>query len=875
MNVTIADTDPVPTIQGLINAAIATGATTIEVTGSKITANSILTLNIPDGVTIVWNAVYRGIANPVIDYYGDGTLNIGSGGWVQNTSTPNSYTAIRANGLNLIISGGTVQSGKGRAIEGAGPNTVVNVTSGSVFNEATSNLFPVIDMTNASNIGSVNVNVSGGNVFASSTAAGSYGYVIQSYGNVLISGGTLSTSGVYGRVVNLVGDSSNVTVSGGIVQATGSGGTAISTSTTAPTQVTNTSVTITGGLVASYATSGTGWAIHTTGSNSTVSVSGGTVFAYGTGITGSTNSVIYTERNATLGFTGATSNGIVIAWDRAAWIAGGSGVYFAPPTTPPTLSSTNIINTPLSGTGVTATWAKRDTSANRPFDGIYYSNGTNTGYIQLSEVTVVNQYYPVVITFGPGGTVGGGNNVDSTGSGIGSPFTGIILAQTIQVPYTQTQSFTVRSAAPYYILAVDTWDSTAGYSAMYFSQLLFAGNTPGETFNYTTPPVVNSQIIRVFYAQQSTTLFSIVAFAGVGGSFSPSGYTSNIPLNSTRTYTVTAQPGYYVTGVVVDGTPVTDILTNTTNWPGTNNLQSGSYTFDSISRNSVISATFGHVDLNITATASAGGSISPQGNVTVPYGGNQTFTITPDDGYFINEVLIDGVPTLTTDIQDFINVKNNHTISVTFALNAKPDVYDFSAIAGIGGIVSGTPSGYYEEGTAISVIALANDGYHFVNWTITGAVITGGEFAKPATFIMPADTVVITANFEQNPPGTFTLNVIGAEGGTLSGTRSGPYAEGYAVQVTAAPNPGFRFSGWTITGADITGGNYVNPAAFLMPGNMVTITASFEVIPPGGSPQTGVDSNIALPVIMLALGLLIITGAELYRREHFRKAKQK
>ena len=34
VNVTIADTDPVPTIQALINAAIATGATTVTVTGS-------------------------------------------------------------------------------------------------------------------------------------------------------------------------------------------------------------------------------------------------------------------------------------------------------------------------------------------------------------------------------------------------------------------------------------------------------------------------------------------------------------------------------------------------------------------------------------------------------------------------------------------------------------------------------------------------------------------------------------------------------------------------------------------------------------------------------------------------------------------------
>ena len=231
--VTIAEADTVQEIQTRINDAIATGATTINVTGSKISANAILNITIPAGVTVMWNAVYKGVANPVIDYYGAGTLNIGSGGWVQNTHTTGSVSAIRANGSSLIVSGGTVQSGRGRAIEGAGPNTVVSVTSGRVFNEATGNLFPVIDITNASNIGSVVVSVSGGEVFAvPAPAATQYGYVLQSYGDILITGGTLSTSGTSGRVVNLVGDSTNVTVSGGVLPATGAAGTAISTSTT-------------------------------------------------------------------------------------------------------------------------------------------------------------------------------------------------------------------------------------------------------------------------------------------------------------------------------------------------------------------------------------------------------------------------------------------------------------------------------------------------------------------------------------------------------------------------------------------------------------------------------------------------------------------
>jgi len=865
VGVTIAETDPVATVQALINAAIATGATTITVTGSKITANSILSLTIPAGVTVVWNAVYKGIANPVIDYYGEGTLEIGGpDGWVQNTSTPNSYTAIRANGNRLVVSGGTVQSGRGRAIEGAGPGTVVSVTGGSVFNEATSNLFPVIDMTNASNIGSVIVNVSGGNVFAASVGATAYGYVIQSYGNIAVSGGTLSTSGGYGRVINLVGDSTNVTVSGGILEATGVAGTAISTSTTAPTQVTNTSVTITGGFVASYAT-GNGWAIHTTGSSSTVGISGGTVFAYGNSITGSSNSVIYTERNAG-GFTATTGNGIVIAWNRPAWVAGGQGVYF-------TGYTTDIITSPA---GVTATWGKRNPTANRLFDGIDYSFSGNTGFIQLQEVTVVDAtYYADIVIQRGGGTAG--NTVTTSGSG--GSYT-ISNSQRVTIPYNGSQSFTVNSASGppgYYISAVDTFDPNTGPSAMYFSDLLYAGTVTGDTFTdtVTLANVARNHVIRVQYVQTGLSTNYIISFAGLGGSFDSLGFNQVTPLTN-KTFTVTAQSGFYINEVVVDGHPVT--LSNTVNQPGTSNLQSGSYTFESISANHVITATFGHVDLNITATADTGGSISPQGNVVVPYGGGRTFTITPNEGYFIEKVLIDGISVNTTSVQEFLDVVGNHTIAVTFAQNAKPDVYDFSVIAGTGGTVSGTPNGYYEEGYAVSVAATANDGFHFTSWTITGADIDGGIYAKPATFNMPPNTVVLTADFEPNPPGTFTLNVIGGDRGTLTGTRSGAYTEGYAVEVTAIAYVGYRFIGWTITGADITGGSNMNPAGFLMPGNIVTITAIFEEIveerpPQAASPQTGDSRNIAIPIVILAIGAILIVGAVLYRRSMKRKTK--
>lgn len=68
-----------------------------------------------------------------------------------------------------------------------------------------------------------------------------------------------------------------------------------------------------------------------------------------------------------------------------------------------------------------------------------------------------------------------------------------------------------------------------------------------------------------------------------------------------------------------------------------------------------------------TASAGAGGSISPDGTVRVSEGGSKTFTITPDEGYYIFDVLIDGVSAGATDSYTFHNITASHTIEAIFA----------------------------------------------------------------------------------------------------------------------------------------------------------------------------------------------------------------
>ena len=68
----------------------------------------------------------------------------------------------------------------------------------------------------------------------------------------------------------------------------------------------------------------------------------------------------------------------------------------------------------------------------------------------------------------------------------------------------------------------------------------------------------------------------------------------------------------------------------------------------------------------ITATAGNNGTITPSGEVSVTDGANQSFTITPDSGYQIADVKVDGKSEGAVNTYTFTNVTANHTIEATF-----------------------------------------------------------------------------------------------------------------------------------------------------------------------------------------------------------------
>lgn len=74
----------------------------------------------------------------------------------------------------------------------------------------------------------------------------------------------------------------------------------------------------------------------------------------------------------------------------------------------------------------------------------------------------------------------------------------------------------------------------------------------------------------------------------------------------------------------------------------------------------------------ITVTAGKGGSISPKGLVTVKDGSDQSFTITPDAGYEIREIKVDGTSIGAVSSYTFTKVTGDHTIYAVFQEKREP-----------------------------------------------------------------------------------------------------------------------------------------------------------------------------------------------------------
>jgi hypothetical protein len=174
-----------------------------------------------------------------------------------------------------------------------------------------------------------------------------------------------------------------------------------------------------------------------------------------------------------------------------------------------------------------------------------------------------------------------------------------------------------------------------------------------------------------------------------------------------------------------------------------------------------ISVTFTQSAATITSSAGTGGTISPNGTQTVAIGFNQTYTITPNPGYHVLDVLVDGGSVGTVTSYTFTNVTANHTISATFEVNnpgvtvTYPTGGETITSGGMGTVVTWTTASPVSQGV-FGVWAVSTGG----SWTWLGSVNANGSasYSIPWGASVPAGSYRVCVAYAP-PAGSWTTVV--------------------------------------------------------------------------------------------------------------------
>ena len=702
------------------------------------------------------------------------------------------------NNTEIIIRGGSVIAETACAIHSTGANSVTTVSAGTVSNAAGNNVNPAIYMNAGSG---TNVIINGTGAVLSTSQNG---YAVQTTGNVTVAGSARITVN-NGRAINLVGLNSVATISGGEVRGTGTN--VISTATTNVATVTNAGVIVNGGTV----TSGNGNAINITGANSNVVVSSGRVTAGGSG------NAINAE---------STAVGSVI-------IAGGGSV-------------SSVTGYAIRNDGAGSNIYVSDTANGRGGSGGpggQVSVLTTRGAIRSNGTVTVNG--GIVFAFG--------NNASSA-----------IIAPSVIFPSATAGQVCV-------------WNQAAG-------RTLYAQGTSNDLLPYYGA-LLNAQ----WYMNPFTGQNGISYRNGLTSGFIPlaSAYvaydyglifdsnTGNMYLNIDRTGTLSAinLSSSFVTGrnSIWSGTPGRLTLNNfswhtsaatalTIVGRATTLSLSGTSTFESMSE---VASSCGIYTTNFDVTLEGSGTLSTKGRTGIDLG---TGHFTLNSGSFISEgnqaIKWAGVDTgpyaayyswayigpngsdsgYGSEIQfEFFATDTYVMLStlepVSFTAEQKGGVSELANSTGIELTFSKPVDGLTEDDITIT------DGTgSAVKGVLTGAgttwTISLSRVEKEGTVSVRVEhfgEFFVTPNVQNDVDiyrgDVYDLIVVTVGSGTISGDDTGQYLKYSPISVTAVPDDGFEFLGWTIEGAVLTGENDTNPAQFDMPGDTVTLTANFSYDP--------------------------------------------
>ena len=198
----------------------------------------------------------------------------------------------------------------------------------------------------------------------------------------------------------------------------------------------------------------------------------------------------------------------------------------------------------------------------------------------------------------------------------------------------------------------------------------------------------------------------------------------------------------------------------------------------------------GYVDIVAYASQADFGTVEGGGSYLV--GSTCTLTAIPFEGFIFSK-WAKGTQVVSTDAVYSFEVTDGGTYRALF--EREPYYITAEANPAEGGTITGTGGTFYNN-TTCQLIATANEGYNFVNWTKDGAVVSTNYIYEFAV----TGSAHYVANFELVAPQPETVEITAeadpAEGGSVMG--AGTYQVGDIVVMMATANTDYRFVNWTV-----------------------------------------------------------------------------
>lgn len=323
--------------------------------------------------------------------------------------------------------------------------------------------------------------------------------------------------------------------------------------------------------------------------------------------------------------------------------------------------------------------------------------------------------------------------------------------------------------------------------------------------SYTFTDVMSHQSIHVVFETDLYIITSSVSPNGAGTITA----SASVPHGEDKTFIFSPNTGYLVTGITVDNLPLSGtILTDV--------IYSGRYTFYDVTQPHTISVFFAVRTYGITASATAGGTITPEGTITVDHGDSQLFTFKPNDGYHISAISINGTNQTGENLQNLIlsgkyefnNVIANRSIVVSFAIN------DYTITVTKGGNGNGTVSPVgemiVEYGDRVVVTFTVAQYSHIQSITIDGTALNSDELADcidAGEYIFESiensRTFLIVIAIDQYP-----ITASAGDNGTI--TSSASVDHGSNRNFRFYPSTGFNVAVITVDGRILEGSEFTN-----------------------------------------------------------------